>query len=287
MLLLTVLVVVLPKPGWTQNVDPSSDSKPNILIILADDLHWRDLGITGNPDVYSPNINQLARDGMRLNGFFASSAVCSPLRHALYTGLYPIRSGAYPNHTMVDPETRSVFHHLKGLGYRVGLLGKTHISPAVAFPFENISSRTDEIDEAAAFFNQDEQQPWFMVFASNEPHAPWRSGPRERYDANKGPGFFFLNSIKFRDTNGWERSYMRAELTAKCDGPWAYESVRIQQGKLPQGIFLLGGEFSGAPVRAGARLVQVRVVKPSCNGVVYDDKHLWVRFDIGGERPRR
>ncbi|MDE0054909.1 MAG: sulfatase-like hydrolase/transferase, partial [Gammaproteobacteria bacterium] len=110
---------------------------------------------------------------------------CSPLRHALYTGLYPIRSGAYPNHTMVDPETRSVFHHLKGLGYRVGLLGKTHISPAVAFPFENISSRTDEIDEAAAFFNRDEQQPWFMVFASNEPHAPWRSGPRERYDANK------------------------------------------------------------------------------------------------------
>lgn len=80
---------------------------------------------------------------------------------------------------------------------------------------------------------------------------------------------------------------MRAELTAKCDGPWAYESVRIQQGKLPQGIFLLGGEFSGAPVRAGARLVQVRVVKPSCNGVVYDGKHLWVRFDIGGERPRR
>ena len=80
---------------------------------------------------------------------------------------------------------------------------------------------------------------------------------------------------------------MRAELTAKCDGLWAYESVRILQGKLPQGVFLLGGEFSGAPVRAGAWLVQVRVVKPSCNGVVYDDKHLWVRFDIGGEVPPR
>ena len=92
-------------------------------------------------------------------------------------GCIRFAAGAYPNHTMVDPETRSVFHHLKDLGYRVGLLGKTHISPAVAFPFENISSRTAEIDEAAAFFNRDEQQPWFMVFASNEPHAPWRSGP--------------------------------------------------------------------------------------------------------------
>ena len=182
-LLLAILVLVLSRPGWTQNIEQSK-AKPNILIILADDLHWRDLGATGNADIYSPNIDQLAQDGMRLEGFFASSAVCSPLRHALYTGLYPFRSGAYPNHTMVDPETRSVFHHLKDLGYRVGLRGKQHISPAVAFPFEDLSTR-DNIDEAADFINRDKQQPWFMVFASNHPHSPWHSGPRELYDAEK------------------------------------------------------------------------------------------------------
>ena len=42
---------------------------------------------------------------MTLRGFFSSCATCSPLRHALYTGIYPVRSGAYPNHTMVDPGT--------------------------------------------------------------------------------------------------------------------------------------------------------------------------------------
>jgi uncharacterized sulfatase len=181
-LLILSFVLGLPQSGWARDVKPSV---PNILIILADDLHWRDLGATGNPDVYTPNIDQLALDGLRLNGFFASSTVCSPLRHSLYTGLYPVRSGAYPNHTRVDPETRSVFHHLSELGYRVGLLGKTHISPAVSFPFENISSRAKDFDKAAAFINRDRQQPWFMVFASNEPHAPWHSGPRERYDADK------------------------------------------------------------------------------------------------------
>ena len=179
-LLIMLIVLALPQSGWAQDV-----KLPNILIILADDLHWRDLGVTGNPDVYSPNIDQLAQDGLRFDGFFASSAVCSPLRHSLYTGLYPIRSGAYPNHTRVDPETRSVFHHLSEFGYRVGLLGKTHIGPAVSFPYENISSRAKDIDKAAAFINRDRQQPWFMVFASNEPHAPWHSGPRELYDAEK------------------------------------------------------------------------------------------------------
>ena len=188
LILLTLLAMVSPQPGEAQKIAQSSDSKPNILIILADDLHWRDLGTTGNPDVYSPNIDQLAQDGMRLNGFFASSAVCSPMRHALYTGLYPFRSGAYPNHTKVDPDTRSVFHHLRGLGYRVGLVGKEHISPPEAFPFEEISSNPpdlSDLNEVAAFVTQDEQQPWFMVFASHHPHSPWRSGPRERYDANK------------------------------------------------------------------------------------------------------
>ncbi len=192
-LLLSLFALVLSQPVWADG----DNSKPNMLIILADDLHWRDLGATGNPDVYSPNIDQLAREGMRLNGLFASSAVCSPLRHALYTGLYPVRSGAYPNHTMVTPKTRSVFHHLKDVGYRVGLVGKQHISPLVAFPFEDVSPKAGAIDKAtasqsaatfdkvAAFIERDEQQPWFMVFASHHPHGPWRSGPRERYDANK------------------------------------------------------------------------------------------------------
>jgi uncharacterized sulfatase len=58
------------------------------------------------------------------------SGILSPTRHALYTGLFPVHSGAYPNHTMVDKDTKSVFTYLKAAGYRVGLQEKKHISPA-------------------------------------------------------------------------------------------------------------------------------------------------------------
>ncbi|HEY1109284.1 MAG TPA: sulfatase-like hydrolase/transferase, partial [Opitutaceae bacterium] len=109
--------------------------RPNFLIIIADDLNWRDLGCTGSPDVKTPNIDRLASEGMTLRKMYTPAATCSPLRHALYTGLFPIRSGAYPNHTMVDKTTKSLFNHLKERGYRVAVHGKSHVTPPESFPY--------------------------------------------------------------------------------------------------------------------------------------------------------
>ncbi|MBM3843505.1 MAG: hypothetical protein FJ397_09635, partial [Verrucomicrobia bacterium] len=135
-LLLLTLAATIPVSG-------AGAARPNFLIIIADDLHWRDLGVTGSPDVKTPHIDRLAAEGMNLRAFFTPAPTCSPLRHALYTGLFPIRSGAYPNHTMVDPTTRSVFTHLNGAGYRTALLGKTHVSPESSFPFEHLGRSAD------------------------------------------------------------------------------------------------------------------------------------------------
>lgn len=161
------------------------DARPNFMLILADDLCWRDLGFTGNPDVQTPNLDALARDGIRLQGMFVTSATCSPVRHALYTGLYPVRSGAYPNHTMVEPETRSLFSYLKSAGYRVALIGKQHVHPPSAFPFELLSRDPDDVEKLEAFIAQDADQPWLAVVASNDPHAPWTRGPRGLYNPAK------------------------------------------------------------------------------------------------------
>ncbi len=160
-------------------------SRPNFLLIIADDLNWRDLGCTGSPDVKTPHIDRLAREGMTLRGMFTPAPTCSPLRHALYTGLYPIRSGAYPNHTMVDRPTRSIFNHLKTLGYRVGLQAKSHVSPPESFPFEVISADADDAPAFAKFISRDRAQPWLAVFASQDPHGPWTRGPQDLYDPAK------------------------------------------------------------------------------------------------------
>ena len=67
--------------------------------------------------------------------------MCSPTRHMLYTGQYPVRSGAYPNHAKANPGTKSVVHYLSGLGYRVGLAGKSHVAPQEVYPFEKVAGR--------------------------------------------------------------------------------------------------------------------------------------------------
>lgn len=172
-------------PGSTAAHAAGPASRPNFLIIIGDDLNWRDLGCTGSPDVKTPHIDRLARESMSLRAMFTPAPTCSPLRHALYTGLFPIRSGAYPNHTMVDRTTRSVFGHLKAAGYRVGLQGKSHVSPPESFPYEVISNDADDTAAFTQFISRDRRQPWFAVFASHDPHGPYTRGPKELYDPAK------------------------------------------------------------------------------------------------------
>jgi N-sulfoglucosamine sulfohydrolase len=180
LLLFTTFLPILPRESRAG--DLASTERPNFLLLIADDLNWRDLGCTGSPDVQSPHIDRLASEGMTLQGMFASATTCSPARHALYTGLYPVRSGAYPNHTMVDESTRSLFTHLRAMGYRVGLQAKQHVHPASSFPYEYISRDADDIGAFTEFIARDKSQPWLAVFASHDPHSPWTRGPQDRYD---------------------------------------------------------------------------------------------------------
>jgi N-sulfoglucosamine sulfohydrolase len=157
-------------------------SKPNILLLIADDLCWRDLGFTGNKDVKTPNLDKLRGEGMQLTRMFNPATTCSPTRHALYTGLHCIRSGAYPNHTRVFDGTKSVFQHLKDTGYRVALQNKEHVGPKASFPYEHITG-ADDLTKSRAFATRNAAQPWMLVFASNDPHGPWTRGPK--YDPAK------------------------------------------------------------------------------------------------------
>ena len=180
---------VSPLPGrllsllaLTVAATAAEPARPNFLLIIADDLNGSDLGCMGSPDVKSPHIDRLASEGINLRRMFTPAPTCSPLRHALYTGLFPVRSGAYPNHTMAYDGTRSIFGHLRDRGYRVGLQNKSHVAPAASFPYEVISTNADDVAAFRRFITRDATQPWLAVFASNDPHSPWDRGPRDLYD---------------------------------------------------------------------------------------------------------
>ncbi|QOV90394.1 sulfatase family protein [Humisphaera borealis] len=181
----------------TLNAGPvSAAERPNFLLIIADDLNWRDLGYEGNKDVVTPNLDKLRTEGMKLSGMYTPAPTCSPCRHALYTGLYSMRSGAYPNHTRAYDGTKSVFTHLKANGYRVALQGKTHIGPPASFPYEYIGKKgDDDFDASKNFITADGTKPWLLVFASNDPHSPWTRGNKADLAKISVPPYLHDNQV--------------------------------------------------------------------------------------------
>jgi N-sulfoglucosamine sulfohydrolase len=147
--------------------------KPNILLILADDLSWFDLGCYGSKDVNTPNIDKLAREGMTFNHAYTATAMCAPTRQQLYTGLFPVRSGAMGNHSSVKTGTKSMVHHLSELGYEVSLSGKEHFGPPASFPFEKREGL--KIPSGP--------EPFCLVLASKKPHDGWPQA--KGYDPRK------------------------------------------------------------------------------------------------------
>jgi len=165
----------------------TESGRPSIMLLIADDMTWADCEPYGSSQVQTPNMARLAREGMCFDGMFTSTAMCAPTRQQLYTGMYPVRNGAYPNHSRVYDGVRSLPHHLTGLGYRVGLIGKRHFGPDESFPFETVGQKggkgqADNTAAIAEFVNRSDTQPYCLIVCSNEPHKPWSKGEPEAYE---------------------------------------------------------------------------------------------------------
>jgi arylsulfatase A-like enzyme len=109
-----------------------TETKPNIIIIYADDLGYGDIGANGATEIKTPNIDNLANNGVRFTNGYASSATCTPSRYALLTGVYPwknksakILPGTAP--LIIDTEQMTIPKMLKTKGYHTGIVGKWHL----------------------------------------------------------------------------------------------------------------------------------------------------------------
>ena len=188
---------------------PSTET-PNIIVIMADDLGWGDVGLNGATMINTPNIDRVGLEGVQLKSFYAGANVCTPSRAALLTGRYPIRSGmqhvimphsqdGLPQSEITIPEL------LRSAGYATGMVGKWHLGHQDEFwptehgfdeffgvaysndmqPFDLYKHKTvvetpaDQTaltgryaDAARDFIKKHAHEPFFLYYAETFPHIP-------------------------------------------------------------------------------------------------------------------
>ncbi|MEP4095831.1 sulfatase [Reichenbachiella sp.] len=165
--------------------------QPNIVVFLADDMTWIDCPPYGNDEVKTPHIQALADQGMSFDNMFTTTAMCSPTRQQFLTGIYPARSGAYPNHGKAYRGVKSLAHHFDKIGYNVALIGKTHYGPKSTYPIRRLSGRTQD-DGTGIDINLEDikevlegDKPFFLIVAQNQPHGPLNRGDASSYEESK------------------------------------------------------------------------------------------------------
>jgi uncharacterized sulfatase len=171
------------------DVNVGAADRPNLVFMIADDCTYLDMEVYGG-QAKTPHLKRLAAEGMQFSRCFQAAPMCSPTRHNIYTGIYPVKSGAWPNHTCVYPGTKSIAHYLRDAGYRVALSGKTHIAPKESFPFEyDKEFREADIQQSDPYptlrklmtESKEAGTPFCLFACSNEPHSPYNKGDARAY----------------------------------------------------------------------------------------------------------
>ena len=125
-LLLSVVLAAIS--GCRPKADPqSAERRPNILVILLDDLRWDALGYAGHKHVRTPNIDRIANEGVNFRNAFSTTSLCSPSRASLLSGLYAHRHGVTNNFTEFPADVNTFPKALQQAGYETAYVGKYHM----------------------------------------------------------------------------------------------------------------------------------------------------------------
>jgi arylsulfatase A-like enzyme len=202
----------------TGSFDASQD-KPNIVFILCDDLGINDLHCYGRQDHHTPNLDNLANQGLRFTSAYCAQSICSPSRAAILTGKTPARLHLTtflpgrrdcPPQKLLHPEIQMQVpleemmlpQYFKPAGYVCGAFGKWHVGGAGFGPLEHSfdlyhpgkavtkpsateggNGEYDLTDAATRFIEEHKNQPFLIYLAHNSPHIPYNA-QRSRIDHN-------------------------------------------------------------------------------------------------------
>ncbi len=134
----------------------AAETKPNIVLVMADDQGWGDMAYNGHPVLHTPHFDAMAAAGLRMDRFYAAAPVCSPTRGSVMTGRHPNRFGCFKWGHTLRPQEVTLAEALKQAGYTTGHFGKWHLgSVRKGSPVNPGASGFDTWVSAENFFDND------------------------------------------------------------------------------------------------------------------------------------
>lgn len=223
-----VLVFGIARPVWAEEAAAKAAdaaSRPNIFLYIADDQIMSSIGCYGAEPSLTPNVDRLAREGMRFTNGFAASSICTPNRGTILTGMYPLRNGAHANHSGFHNGIKSLPNYMKELSYRACLGGKDGIQrasdlykwefkiqkgeehvPGADEPKHDRHRKSDFPAIEKFLTDKGDGRPFCYVHAASLPHAPYLNklpNGLEGYDASNWYGDYeFGQLLDMLDRNG-------------------------------------------------------------------------------------
>jgi arylsulfatase A-like enzyme len=167
--------------------------RPNVVLIIADDMAWDDCGAYGNPKIRTPHIDRLAREGMRFDRAFVTASSCSPSRSSIITGRYPHSTGAEELHWPLPPGQVTFVEKLKASGYWTAAAGKWHLGDATKGRFDVVREANPSGFQLATGKNSKAQMTAEGPGAAQSGCDQWVSVLRER--PRDKPFFLWLASL--------------------------------------------------------------------------------------------
>lgn len=172
-----------------------SESPPNLVLIIADDLAWDDLSCYGHPTIQTPNIDKLAEQGMLFKNAFLTASSCSPSRASIITGKYPHQTNAEQLHWPLPASQITFVEKLRDVGYWTGQAGKWHLGDAMRDRFDkildvpvggfqlkpdgsmNTVSNESGCEDWIHILNaREKDKPFFLWLAAVDPHRDYKPG---------------------------------------------------------------------------------------------------------------
>jgi len=187
--LLGTFTVLLCAP--TTAVQPD---RPNLIVIIADDMAWDDCGAYGHPKIRTPNIDRLAEEGLRFDHAFLTCSSCSPSRSSINTGRYPHSTGAAELHMPIPADQKLFASALRDAGYYTAACGKWHMGNAVKRQYDLVRPGGDPAGYGhwlPVLRQRPKNKPFFLWLATTDPHRPYQADtiaePHRAADAEVPP----------------------------------------------------------------------------------------------------